>query len=330
MYNVYGFSYAYTDRDGNRSSGSGEGDIPSFFVENVEPGEPVAVDITTMIVPKIDKEPILDIIEWVYPIEVIVSGTRPVIFLASPSMNFGYNSADLPVFSWINVDEADDYILKISDSETFPEGDKTITIRVGDTDSYSVRSADKRNIDQLLSVSANIRPLLYWTVLPVSGDPDIITQIRPFRMGTKVIKMTPASGENAMTVVSEPDGVYKFTISGSDPYVNSTSLGKIINPGASSATGDLTLSFEYISYENAKWEFFFGNPNAYAGGSATTDVLPSSSNWREYVFDIGQYMEQFAWGTATNHRLRIDPGDEAYGQSTDRIIYVRNFQINIK
>jgi hypothetical protein len=92
----------------------------------------------------------------------------------------------------------------------------------------------------------------------------------------------------------------------------------------------LTLSFEYIAYEDATWEFFFSNPNAYGGGSATTDVLPKSNDWKEYVFDIGQYMEQFGWGVAATHRLRIDPGDGAYGQSSDRIIYFRNFQINIK
>jgi hypothetical protein len=331
MYDIFGYSYSYTDKDGNRRDGSGEGDVPSFFIENVDPGEPVSVEITTQIIPKIDKVPILDIIDWKYPVKVTVNGTKPVVFLSSPSMNFGYNDADFPSFSWIKVEEASDYVLKLSNLETFDEGVQTVSIPVGNTDSYTVTNLDKTNINRILGLSESARLFLYWTIVPVTSDTEIVTQARLFRMGTRVIPLKPDASGNSITVTTEADEVYKFVTSGSDPYVYSSTLGIVINPGASSASGDLTLVFEYISYEDATWEFFFSNPNAYGGGSATTDVLKATNNeWKEYVFDIGQHMANFGWGAATNHRFRIDPGDGSYGQSADRTMYLRNMRIIIK
>jgi hypothetical protein len=262
---------------------------------------------------------------------VTVNGTEPVIFLSSPSMNFGYGDADFPSFSWIKVDEADDYILKLSNLETFDDGVQTVSIPVGDVGSYTATSLDKTNMNRILGLSESARMFLFWTVVPATSGTEILTQVRSFRMGTRVIPLKPDASGNSITVTAEADEVYKFVTSGSDPYVYSSSLGIVINPGASSAPGDLTLTFEYISYEDATWEFFFSNPNAYGGGSAKTDVLKATNNeWKEYVFDIGQYMVDFGWGSATNHRFRIDPGDGSYGQSADRTMYLRNMKVNIK
>jgi hypothetical protein len=334
LYDVYAYSYKYVDMSGDTCRGSGNGDAVSFFVENITPSTPVPVDVTLKIIPLVGREAILDTLYRTFTTTVIVSGTRPVIFLDKPELgrafSNGFNSsAEIMAFSWRPVDEVSDYTLKISDSYSFPEGNRTYTVHAGNTDSYTLTGADQLAIYTLSNNSSIVRPILYWTVVPTNGDVNISTQTRQIT-GRKVIKLSPASyGQMSGSV--DASGVYRLTVSGNDPTMYTTNINKIINPGASGERGKLTVTWEYRSDVNCRWEFFFSKPNAAGGVSAKTETLPASEEWREAVFDIGEYMQSFTWGTATNHRFRVDPGDsrEESHVPTNRTVYLTNMQINI-
>jgi hypothetical protein len=335
LYDVYAYSYEYLDMNGDTCRGGGDGDAVSFFVENIMRDTPIPVDVTLKIVPLVGREPILDTLYRTFTTTVIVSGTRPVIFLDKPQLDAafpkGFNSsAEIMTFSWRPVAEADDYTLKISDSYSFPKGDRTFSVQAGNTDSYTLSGEEQLAIYTLSSNSSVVRPILYWTVVPTDSTLNITTQTRQIT-GRRVIKLSPNGGA-AFSISTEPGGFYKITVTGDDPYIYSTALNRIINPGASSSPGKLTLSFEYRSDVTCSWEFFFRRPNAEGGISARTPQVPASpDDWKEMVFDIGEYMQKFDWGTATNHSLRFDPGDtrEESWVPVNRIVYLTNLQVNI-
>jgi hypothetical protein len=311
----------------------GDGDAVSFFVENVLRNTPVPVDVTLKMVPLVGREPILDTLYRTFTTTVIVSGTRPVIFLDKPELDAafpkGFNSsAEIMTFSWRPVNEVSDYTLKISDSYAFPKGSRTFSVPAGNVDSYTLTGEEQLALYTMSNNSSVVRPILYWTVVPTDTTVNVVTQTRQIT-GRKVINMTFGSG-NAMSLSIEAGGHYKITTNGGDPFIYGSNLNKVINPGASVSPGKLTLTFEYISNDDCFWEFFFRRPNAEGGISAKTWV-PRTDEWREMVFDIGAYMTEFNWGTATNHSIRFDPGDsrEQTALPTNRIVYITNPQVNI-
>jgi hypothetical protein len=337
LYDVYAYSYKYVDQKGDTCRGGADGDAVSFFVENVVRNTPVPVDITLKIVPLVGGELILDTLYKTFTTTVTVSGTQPVIFLDKPELGAafpkGFNSsAEIMAFSWRPVGEISDYTLKISDSYSFPEGEQTFTVHVGNVDNYTLTGEEQLALYTLSENSKIVRPILYWTVEPTDSTlkTNINTQTRQIT-GRKVIKLSPGSyGQISGSV--DAGGVYRLVITGTDPTMYTTAINKIINPGASGERGKLTVTWEYRSDVSCKWEFFFSKPNAAGGVSAKTETLPATEEWKEALFDIGGYMQQFEWGTATNHRFRVDPGDtreEPHVPSSDRVVYMTNMQINI-
>jgi hypothetical protein len=334
LYDVYAYVYEYLDMNGNTCRGSGDGDAVSFFVENILRDTPVPVDVTLKIVPLVGREPILDTLYKTFTTTVIVSGTRPVIFLDKPDLDHafpkGFNSsAEIMTFSWRTVDEVNDYTLKISDSYLFPKGTRTFTRQIGDADSYTLTGEEQLAIYTLSENSEVVRPILYWTVVPTDTTLNIAAQTRLIT-GRKVIKLSPNGGSD-FQITTDPSGFYVVTVTGSDPYIYTTNLNKIVNPGASSSPGKLTLSFEYRADVTCSWEFFFRRPNAEGGISARTPQVLASEDWNEMVFDIGEYMTKFNWGTSADHSLRVDPGDtrEESWVPYPRTVYLANLQLNI-
>jgi hypothetical protein len=286
--------------------------------------------------------PILDTLYRTFTKTVIVSGTRPVIFLDKPELDAafskGFNSsAEIMAFSWRPVAEVNDYTLKISDSYNFPEGERTFTIHAGDVDNYTLTGEEQMAVYTLSNNSAIVRPILYWTVVPTNSELDIVTQTRQIT-GRKVIKLSPASSGNHLSISTEAGGVYKITIKGRDPYVYTSAINKVINPGASDSPGKLTVTFEYKSDIGCTWEFFYSRPNAAGGVTARIWVPDSGGEWKEAVLDIGADMTKFDWGKATNHRFRFDPGGTFNADATiyeepwlptNRVVYLTNLQVNI-
>ncbi|MFN2396727.1 MAG: DUF4998 domain-containing protein [Bacteroidales bacterium] len=59
LMNYYGLNFKYTDKDGKIQTGE-RGENSRFFIGNVEAGQPVQLDMEYKIVPKVNREPILD------------------------------------------------------------------------------------------------------------------------------------------------------------------------------------------------------------------------------------------------------------------------------
>jgi hypothetical protein len=336
LYAVYAYSYEYLNKNSDTIRGSGTNDAVSFFVENIERNTPIPIDITLKIVPLVAGELILDTLYKTFTTTIIVSETNPVIFLDKPELDaafsLGFNStAEALKFSWKTVDEVNDYTLKISDSYSFPDDPtRTFSVKLGNVDNYTLNGEEQLALYMLSNNSAVVRPILYWTVTPTNGDPNIRSQ-RRLITGKKVIKLTlGTSGRNQVTTSTEPGGVTKIVTSGVDPYVPTYDMNKVINPGASYAIGKSILSFEYKSDYGCEWELFFGVA-AFSGGRMITFFVPRSDDWSKMTIDIGRYMESFGWGTATNHRFRFDVGytNATNGVPTSRTVYIANIEVSI-
>ena len=171
---VYSYLWGYTDRDGVQHTGGGEGDMPSFLVENVEKGKDLPVVLTCRIVPTIANPngtftAILDTIDWQPTLVVHISeDAEPAIFLKSPEPVFDVNidpdgSVFPLIFSWAKTSEASGYTLKISDNPDFPAA-TAYTVDVGNVDEYAM-NADE-GIPVINSFFNNTRQKsLYWTVV---------------------------------------------------------------------------------------------------------------------------------------------------------------------
>jgi hypothetical protein len=322
LYDMYGYSYSYTDRSGTVRTGSGDGDDPSFVVQNIQRETPVVVEMKSRIVPKVNKKPILDTIDWISPITVIINGAKPFILLEYPDKGTVFSESALPVFSWVKTEEVNNYTLKISDSDAFSAGVNTASILAGNNNSYRLTQSD---LAALIAGSDSIRPIFYWTVTPTDGAADIGTQTRQVNIGKKVIPLLPTGNNpSQMTREALSDGSYKFVTSGGNPTVYSSNINKVINPGISTVPGNLTFSFEYKASADFRFELFFSTPNVVSGNSVEM-MLQRSDVWQQYTLDIGENAGLWEWGKESNHRFRFDLGDFA-----GITVYLRNIQVNIR
>jgi len=183
---VYRHAFQYTDRDGVVHTGSEQGDLPSFFVENVEKGKDIPIMMTCRIIPSIMNydgtyTPILDSIDWQSVFNLRISEAAvPAIFLKTPgpTINIDINHAEATfplLFSWTTVPEAFEYALKISASADFTD-ETTYTINVGDVGDYIMDLTD--GLDFINSFPKVRQLNLYWTVMPVVQSEPVKNQVR--------------------------------------------------------------------------------------------------------------------------------------------------------
>jgi hypothetical protein len=315
LFDFLSYTYSYTDKDGNQKSGSFQGDIPSFFIENVNRGEPVTVTMTNRIIPKLSKIPILDTVSWSYPLIFFVEGTHPAIFLDTPVTNIVLDlTTSFPCsFSWKRTEEVNDYTLLISNQSTFPAS-ATDTVRAGNVTDYQLQ---KEDFDKVFHSSPYVNAQLYWKVIPADDNPDIITQSRTITVKRRQIKSYPLTlttvGMNHLTLTDNGDH-YVLVATGSDPYLYTSALPETITESA------ILLTFDYKVATNFVWEFFFSTPNA-SGAKMTISPAVAATDWTEYSFECGMFAKLFEWGAAT-HRIRFDPGND--GGLT---LYIRNIKI---
>jgi hypothetical protein len=221
MCDVLGWSYNYADKDGNVMRGSGEDDVPVFFVANVERNALIPVNISARMIPRVDEVRILDTIEWSFPVTVDTRVTTSVIFLDNPMPNEFFNAP--PTFTWIKTGEVTDYTLKISDNPNFPDAQTTL-IRVGDVDSYTLTPEEYKEIKRISS---------YWSVVPTSGGEGIITQRRRFDKYLPTISLiSPLPGEIftedeqvtfSWNKIEEAEGGYTLMFSIDSTFSNASS-----------------------------------------------------------------------------------------------------------
>jgi hypothetical protein len=177
LFDCYGYSYEYTDKTGNIRTGSGDGDIPSFFVENVTKGNLIPVKVTCRIVPKKNEVPIIDTLDWTSVIPLTISESAgEAIFLKTPVIAHTIDMNDTEIsqshrFSWTEVEGVTSYILKISTSPDFST-DNTFELNAGNTSSVNLDAAT------IAGVVVGGSSRCYWTVIPASASGPVNTQTR--------------------------------------------------------------------------------------------------------------------------------------------------------
>jgi len=179
-YTMYGYSYSYTDKDAQTHSGFGNGDLPSFFVENVLQGKEVTVGMICRILPIHEGKQLLDTIDWHTQYNFKISeSAMPAIFLKSPDplVYIHMTEGNYPVtFSWTKLNEISSYTLKFSSDPAFPDGETT-TFEVGDASEYVVT---KEDIAALYADFHTREFPLYWTVMPAETTINVRNQVRQF------------------------------------------------------------------------------------------------------------------------------------------------------
>jgi hypothetical protein len=173
LFDFYGYTYSYTDKDGNVQNGSGEGSYPSFVIQNIVAGQTVDVTMICKILPKISGKSILDTVIWEYVIPFTVNGIRTTLFLDKPANG---DAVDFPVnLSWIKETGVSGYKILVSADRSFPDT-ATTTINAGNADSYLLQASDLEVLGIDLRFFATA---IYWTVI-APDSPGIATQVRQF------------------------------------------------------------------------------------------------------------------------------------------------------
>lgn len=197
VFNFYSYEYSYMDRDDNVHSGDGEGDLPSFFVENIRKGEITSIDMKCRIQPVLNGKLILDTIDWEPSLSVNISDAAiPAMFLKSPT---AATTVYAPMkFEWVMTDEVSDYTLKLSRNSAFIQ-EETFEINAGNAGEY-VLEADK--VQELTDFfDANVMNF-YWTVVPTTPVAGVRTQFRQLQM----INKHPLAVADMLDIVFDPDG----------------------------------------------------------------------------------------------------------------------------
>jgi hypothetical protein len=198
VFNFYSYRYSYRDRDNSVHGGEGEGDLPSFFVENIRKGEITSISMKCRIQPVLNGKLILDTIDWEPTLSVNISDAAvPALFLKSPA---AATSVSDPVkFEWITTDEVNGYTLKLSRNSAFTPGEETFEINAGAAGEYDLDAVMYRELSDFFD--ANLMNL-YWTVVPTEATPGIRTQFRQLQ----VINRHPLAVADMLDIVFEADG----------------------------------------------------------------------------------------------------------------------------
>jgi hypothetical protein len=200
VFNFYSYEYEYKDRDSVVHKGVGEGDLPSFFVENITRGKITTIGMKCRIHPVLDGKLILDTIDWKPTLTVNISDAAiPALFLKSPAGAATVDVIGEPVkFEWVMTDEVNDYTLKLSRNSAFLQGE-TFEISTGDIGEYDV------NVQELSDFfNANLMNL-YWTVVPSTTIAGLRTQSRQLQL----VNRHPLAVADILDIIFEPDGTAK-------------------------------------------------------------------------------------------------------------------------
>lgn len=135
--------------------------------------------------------------------------------------------------------------------------------------------------------------------------------------------LTLDAGGNQINYSVNDDGEYRLEATGSDPYLNTSAIGKDLE----APPGSIYVRMQYKAPQDINGgEFFFCKPNA-AGGIETGTVLkfPKAADWTDWEVDITEWAVQFTWGNAANHRLRFD-----FSNESGHILEVRNMEVVVE
>jgi hypothetical protein len=326
LYELFSYKYNYTDKNGDKNGGEGDDNKPVLFVENVINGEEVSIDITARIVPYVGVKPLIDTIEWNTSYMLRLSeDASPAIFLKTPVNTEVISIPDgqFPIlFEWVKLDFVDNYILKASRSQQFPE-DATVKIELGDVNSYAMTREDVLALFPNY-IETELSTTFYWTVEPKDKSVPVRLQTRNLNyhryepIYLKQLNMLhDLNGASSVSVSQAVDSkgqtIQVLSPSGNDPYIYLGSIGEVITEHPE--YWKIYAVFEYqTNYESTTGQFFWGKPNAAGGVSTGTNLifptlgydLNDESKWVTTKFDCANALQQHNWGSGADHRIRFD------------------------
>jgi hypothetical protein len=268
LFNLYSYEYEYKDRDSITHKGTGESDLPSFFVENIRKGNTTLIKMKCRIQPKLGDKLILDTVDWEQTIALNISDAAvPALFLKTPVASV---STDVPLtFEWVMTDEVTGYTLKLSRNSAFLPSE-TETVDVGNVDSFVM---DKPAAQSLLArFNASVIDL-YWTVVPTIASESVRTQYRQLR----VISRDPRAVADMLDIVFNADG------SAQDIAVSTQRCAVNRYKG----TNPLDVSF------NERYQRYMAsfNPTGTAGSNPSVN---ESSFYQAYYFDNSSFRDKLS------------------------------------
>jgi hypothetical protein len=175
--NFYSYEYEYKDRNNVSHTGGGDGDFPSFFVEDLRKGETTTINMKCRIRPILNGRLIMDTIEWKPTVAVNISNEAiPALFLKSPAAGVAiYTPAK---FEWTMTEEINDYTFKLSRNAGFPP-EETFSVDVGNIGEYELDTVTNNE----LVARYGVRGLnYYWTVVPTTSNSNVRTQSRQVKV----------------------------------------------------------------------------------------------------------------------------------------------------
>lgn len=324
LFDCYGYSYEYSDRDGTIHAGNGEGDIPSFFVENITKGSTIPIQITLRIAPKKNNSLIIDTINWTSVIPLTISeSASDVIFLKVPvsaytiDLNDPHGSQSCS-FSWTKVENVESYILKISTSSSFPP-DKTFKLNTGDVNSIDV------SIHELGEIVANGSARCYWTIVPSSIKPIVNTQIRALNIFRKI-------SPYGLWLFDDPTNLFKADIGQALIEVSS---GDRIKPVDGPSVNDNAVFVPELSYLTCKHGIIPKSGNNYVNEYTVllnlklssfkwfsiADINSTNGNGEWFISPTGE-LSLNGWWNSSNANMKVN--------TWHRVIYSVNLEKSVK
>jgi len=295
LFDCYGYSYEYSDKNGIIHTGNGEGDIPSFFIENITKGNITPVEITLRITPKKNSSSIIDTINWTSVIPLTISeSASDVIFLKAPvtahtiDLN-DRNGSQSCSFSWTEVENVESYILKVSTSSSFPS-DKTFELNTGNVSSIEV------SIQELGEIVADGSARCYWTIVPSSIKPTVNTQIRAINI---LRKISPCG----LWLFDDSTDLFKAGIG--QPLVE-VSAGDRIKPVEGPSVNDKAIFVPELSYLTCKHGIIPKSGNNYVNKyTVLLNLKLSSFKWFS-IADINSVNSNGEWFISPNGELSLN------------------------
>jgi hypothetical protein len=294
LYDLFSYTYEYADKDGQKHSGEGEGNLPSFLVENVRLGVEVPIKITAKILPYIGGIPLLDTISaWETSYNLRISeAAKPAIFLKTPlpSAIINIRNNEFPIeFSWAKVPEAIGYSLKISKNRDFPNDASTRTIDLGDAGSFLMTEDIAKNLaftdfDPISSSTA-----YYWQIAPKE-------QTTSIRLQTRIINYKIGDLVQENFDDTDAANIYTGNVTGTlyeDLYYNHT-----CNVLLNGSSVEFTFRGRYIAWHGL-YNTDLGVAKIYIDNEWVADKNCNGNRRTEKLFEK-------LWSSDETHTIRIE------------------------
>jgi hypothetical protein len=310
LYDCYGFTFSYTDKDNNLITGKSDVSNTLAYVENLEPGLPDTIYMTFTIVPKVNNVVILDTIVIERNIILYMPTTEDYqkklknreiqsMLIAGGKMKIRWGEVDETTLKYTT--------LKYMDYSNDPENPVEKTLVIENTEMVTEIEGMRYGIPYTLT--STYEPIGAAGTL-IDAIPAVLVPPGPKK--TFPLELTTSGMQRmSFTVV---DDYFILVSTGADPYIYTTGIPEYVR------NEPMILTFEYKCSVDFTWEFFYSTPNA-DGAKMQTSFSPRANDWTEYTYEITDWAKQYGWGSE-GHRFRFDPSNNA-----GITLYIKNIKV---